>query len=57
MTEGKTFTTSVISGGLVNIPDKFARHHDVQKGDSVELKIVSHKRDDEFLYQEQENHN
>ena len=49
--EGKTFVANVISGELVNIPDTFADHHDVRQGDTVELKVVSHKRDGQELNQ------
>lgn len=47
---GRTFTTSVISGELLNVPDTFANHHDIKKGDTVEVQLLSHKRDGEMMY-------
>lgn len=49
MTERKTFVSNVISGRMINVPEAFADHHDIQKGDSVEISIESHKRDGEEL--------
>lgn len=50
MGNGKTFTTAVISGELLNVPDTFANHHDIRQGDTVEVQLISHKRGDEMLY-------
>lgn len=46
---GKSFVANVISGELVNVPDTFADHHDIRQGDTLELQVVSHKRDGETL--------
>lgn len=43
------FVSAVISGEMLNIPSKFAEHHDIRKGDTVEVAVVSHKRDGEEL--------
>lgn len=51
----KQFVADVISGRMVNIPEKFANHHDIEQGDSIELRVVSHKRDDETIFQEEDN--
>ncbi|MFB6236995.1 MAG: hypothetical protein ABEH81_01355 [Halopenitus sp.] len=50
----RQFVSSVISGGMINVPNTFADHHDLQKDDTVELRIVSHKRDGEEIYSTEE---
>ena len=46
----RSFVANVISGNMVTIPNSFADHHDIRKGDTVELEVTSHKRDGEKIF-------
>lgn len=52
---GRQFVSDVTRRNSVTIPNKFANHHEIEEGDSLELRIVSHKRDNETLYDETTN--
>lgn len=40
-----TFTASISSGGLVNIPQNVREMNDFEHGDLLELKVVKHKKE------------
>lgn len=53
----RSFVAEVVSGRMVTIPSKFAQHHDIRKGDTIEVEVTSHKRGEETLFEANDDNN
>lgn len=50
----KRFTSNVSSGELLNVPAEFADLNNVEKGDTLEVEVVAHKKDGQGIVYERD---